>query len=61
MQILQAMLNFWLIVSENLVVSILRLTQLVQLCHLFPQQPWDLRLVNNLQLKDSFEEGSSKD
>ena len=35
MQMYQVVLNFWLSISENLVVSILQSTQLVQLCHLF--------------------------
>ena len=47
--------NFRLNISENLVVSILQSTQLVQVCHLFSQQLMDLRMV-----KDSYEEASSK-
>ena len=43
---LQVVLNFWLNISDNLVVSIHQSTQLIQLCHLFSQQSMDLRLVN---------------
>lgn len=39
---------FWISVSENVLVSILQLTQLVQFCHLFYQQSMDLILVSSL-------------
>ena len=45
-QMLQVVLNFWLNISDNLVVSIHQSTQVIQLCHLFSQQSMDLRLVN---------------
>ena len=48
MQKLQEVPNFWLNISENLIVSILQLTQLVQVSHLFSLQLMDLGMVNNL-------------
>ena len=55
-QMLQVVLNFWLNISGNLVVSFIQSTQLVQLGHLVSQESTDLHLVNNPWLKGSYEE-----
>lgn len=48
MQKLQEVPNFGLNISENVIESILQLTQLVEVSHLFSLQLMDLRMVNNL-------------
>ena len=48
------------IFQKNLLLSIIQLTQLPQLCHLFSQRSMDLPLVNNLYLKGYHQEYSRK-